>query len=263
MESNDYYRVLGVSETADIRQIKTAFRELALKYHPDRNRDNPEVAEKMKTINEAYAVLSNAKKRQDYDAFRKQYGSSAHSQFRSSYSEQDIFSGSDINRMFEELAKNFGLRGVDEIFREFYGQGYRTFEFKRPGVFARGFVFTGRPNPAGRRTTQLPSGGPLGKLTRRLFEKISGVKLPQAGSDLEDVIRIDAETARQGGPFAYFLRERQKRLVVKIPPGVKPGQRIRLAGMGREGRGGGKAGDLYLTVKIQRPLLDRLKKLWT
>jgi len=261
MEPTDYYQILGVNESADIRQIKTAYRELALKYHPDRNRDHPEMGDKMKAINEAYAVLSNVKKRHEYDTLRKQYGSSAHRQFRNNYSEQDIFSGSDINRIFEEMARNFGLRGVDEIFREFYGQGYRTFEFKRPGVFARGFIFIGRPNHRSRRLPQMPVGGYLGKLSRFLFQKVSGVELPQAGSDLYDVIRLSSETARQGGGYAYFLRERKKKLVVKIPPGVRQEQQIRLAGMGLEGRGGGKAGDLYLTVKIQRSLLQQIKKI--
>lgn len=263
MEQIDYYQVLGVNAKADIRQIKTAYRELALKYHPDRNKDQPERAEKMKAVNEAYAVLSNLGKRSEYDALRKQYGSSAHGQFRSNYSEQDIFSGSDINRIFEELARNFGLRGSDEIFREFYGQGYRSFEFKRPGVFARGFVFRGGSNQRSRRPPQIPAGGYLGKLSRLLFQKISGVELPQAGADLYDVIHLSSETARQGGPYAYFSRERKKKLVVKIPPGVRTGQQIRLTGIGREGRGGAKAGDLYLTVKIRRPLAQRIKKIFS
>jgi len=261
MESTDYYQILEVNESADIRQIKTAYRELALKYHPDRNRDHPEMGNKMKAINEAYAVLSNVKKRHEYDTLRKQYGSSAHRQFRNNYSEQDIFNGSDINRIFEEMARDLGLRGVDEIFREFYGKGYRTFEFKRPGIFVRGSIFIGGLDHRSRRLPQMPVGGYLGKLSRFLFRKISGGDLPQAGSDLYDVIRPSSETARQGAPYAYFLRERKKKLVVKIPPGVRQGQQIRLAGMGLEGRGGGKAGDLYLTVKIQRSLLQQFKKI--
>ena len=211
MEPTDYYQILGVNESADIRQIKTAYRELALKYHPDRNRDHPEMGDKMKAINEAYAVLSNVKKRHEYDTLRKQYGSSAHRQFRNNYSEQDIFSGSDINRIFEEMARNFGLRGVDEIFREFYGQGYRTFEFKRPGIFVRGSIFIGGPGHRSRRLPQMPVGGYLGKLSQFLFHKVSGVDLPQAGSDLYDVIRLSSETARQGGGAMLIFCEKGKR----------------------------------------------------
>lgn len=259
MEPKDYYQVLGVAQNADVKQIKSAYRELALKYHPDRNREKPEMAEKMKAVNEAYAVLSNPRKRQEYDALRRQYGASAYHQFRQSYSEQDIFSGSDINHIFEELARSFGLRGFDDIFREFYGRGYQTFEFKRPGVFGRGFVFTFGAGRRPRHQTAGPRWESLGKLPRFLLGKLGGVQLPQNGADLHGVIRLEPDVARQGGPFAYYLAQRAKKLVVKIPPGVRSGQKIRLAGMGSEGRYGGKPGDLYLKVKVRRPLLKKIR----
>ena len=88
MEPKDYYQILGVEKNTDTKQIKTAYRELALKYHPDRNRENPEMADKMKAVNEAYAVLSNSTKRKEYDTLRQQFGSSAYHQFRQSYTEQ-------------------------------------------------------------------------------------------------------------------------------------------------------------------------------
>jgi len=65
--------------------------------------------------------------------------------------------------------------------------------------------------------------------------------------------------AAAGGPYAYFLRERSKKLVVKIPAGVREGQRIRLAGLGHEGRAGGTPGDLLLEVRLRRPILKRIK----
>ena len=139
----DYYTILGIDPKAEPQQIKAAYRNLAFQYHPDRNRGDAASAEKMKRINEAYAVLSHPNKRQEYDRLRQQYGPSAYHQFRQSYSEQDIFKGSDIHQIFEEMARAFGLRGGEEIFKEFYGQGYRSFEFKRPGFFARGFIFSG------------------------------------------------------------------------------------------------------------------------
>jgi len=259
MTPADYYQILGVEKTAGIKQIKAAYRELALRYHPDRNRENPETAEKMKAVNEAYAVLSNPQKRREYDALRQQYGSSAHDQFRRSYSEQDIFSGSDINHIFEELARSFGLRGFDDIFKEFYGRGYQTFEFKRPGVFGKGFIFT---FGLGRRPQNQTVGSrrkSLGKLPRFLLGKLGGVKLPQNGTDLNDSIRLEPELARQGGPYAYYLPQRSKKLVVKIPPRTRNGQKIRLAGMGTGGKHGGRPGDLYLKVKINQPLLRKIK----
>jgi DnaJ-class molecular chaperone len=92
-----------------------------------------------------------------------------------------------------------------------------------------------------------------------MMERLAGVTLPQAGEDTEDVIRLTPEKAQQGGPYAYYERKQRKKLVVKIPPGVREGQRIRLAGMGGAGRGGGPPGDLYLRVEMAQPLLARLR----
>ena len=117
MSQHDYYQILGINQNASAKQVKDAYRKLAFQYHPDRNEKNPEAAEKMKSVNEAYAVLSDAAKRRKYDTLRQQFGSSAYSQFRQNYSEQDIFSGSDINQVLEQMARAFGLRGFDEIFK--------------------------------------------------------------------------------------------------------------------------------------------------
>ena len=122
----DYYQTLGVPPNADPKKIKLAYRELAFQYHPDRNKENPAAAEKMKRLNEAYAVLSHVQKRREYDTLRREFGSSARHRFRQNYTEKDIFSGSDIHRILEEMAKSFGFRGYHDIFREFYGKGYQT-----------------------------------------------------------------------------------------------------------------------------------------
>jgi DnaJ-class molecular chaperone len=260
MGHKDYYEILGVSKDANQQQIKDVFRKLALKYHPDHNRNNEQAADKMKAVNEAYAVLSDSAKRRDYDGLRQQFGSSAHEHFRNSYTEQDIFKGSDIHQVFEEMARAAGFRGVDEIFKEFYGPGYRSFEFRRPGFSGRGFVFTGRFG--GGRHGRVSGPGPrsLGRLGRYLLKSVTGMQVPLNGSDIQDVIDISPEQARQGGPYAYFVKKRSKKLVVKIPAGIKEGQQIRLAGMGEEGKGGAPTGDLYLKVRIKTPLLEKAKK---
>ena len=259
MSQYDYYQILGVDQKAGSRQIKDAYRKLAFRYHPDRNSHNPAATEKMKLVNEAYAVLSHPDKRRQYDAMRNQFGSSAYSRFRQNYSEHDIFSGSDINQILEQMARAFGLRGFDEIFREFYGQGYRHYEFRKPGFFAKGYYFAGprhnrRPTSPG----HFLQGG-IGKLTRFFLKQFSGIELPEDGANRNDTIRLSTEHARQGGPYAYYLRQNDKKLVVKIPPGVKNNQLIRLAGMGEDGKGGGKTGDLYLKIRIRKPLLKFLK----
>jgi len=114
------HRFFAVTKSTPAKKIKDAYRTLALKYHPDRNNSDPQAAEQMKAVNEAYAVLSDPKKKQAYDALHDQFGSSAYSHFRQNYTEKDIFSGSDINRILDEMARSFGFRGVDDIFKEFY-----------------------------------------------------------------------------------------------------------------------------------------------
>lgn len=259
---SDYYQVLGVPPDAESKKIKQAYRDLAFKYHPDRNNENPDAAEKMKQVNEAYAVLSDTHKRREYDALRQQYGSSARTQFRQQHSEKDIFSGSDIHKILEEMARSFGFRGYDDIFREFYGKGYRSFQIRRPGFFMAGFFFSGTMGPRLRSNGRIPIGNaPMIQLAQRLIQKLTGLQPASEGRDLTDTIHIDVSFAQKGGPYAYEHLKRKKKLVVAIPPGVRDGLKIRLAGMGEAGKGGGRDGDLYLKVRIKRPLLERLKKM--
>jgi curved DNA-binding protein len=265
MGQKDYYEILGANRDSTQQQIKEAYRKLAFQYHPDRNRENPLAVEKMKEINEAYAVLSDSRKRKDYDLLRAEYGSYGYDRFRQSYSQEDIFRGSDINRIFEEMAKAFGFRGFDEVFREFYGQGYRTFEFRRPGVFGRGFIFFG-PGFGRKNREEIPVSskvlpGVAGKFVRYLLKKTFGIREPVRGKDLEDVIYLGPQQAFKGAKGKYFHRKRSKELMITIPPGTKEGQKIRLKGMGKEGKDGGEPGDLYLNVKVKRPLLWRVREL--
>jgi DnaJ-class molecular chaperone len=258
MAQEDYYQVLGVDQKATGQQIKEAFRKLAFKYHPDRNKEDPVAVEEMKKVNEAYAVLSNPAKKREYDTLKTRFGSSAYTHFRNNYSEQDIFSGSDINHIFEEMAKGFGLRGSNEIFKEFYGKGFQQFEFKN----ARGYVFGNPSKGGGQRQAPFPLSGNMGKITRFLLQKISGVQFPEDGADVDELLYLAPEQALQGGHLAYYLRSQSKKLVVKIPPGIRPGQRIRLAGLGQTGKGGGKPGDLFLKVHIRKPLMRSIKELF-
>ena len=263
MAQEDYYQILGVDQNATVQQIKESYRQMAFKYHPDRNTENPAAAEEMKRVNEAYAVLSNPAKKREYDNLRNQFGSSAYTHFRKNYSEEDIFSGSDINHIFEEMAKAFGFRGSNEIFKEFYGQGYRQFEFKRPRGAAGGYVFGGMFRAGNQPNAPSPIPGNIGKLSRFLLKKFSGLQLPEKGADVHENLYLNPQQALQGGPYAYYLSRKSKKLVVKIPPGIRKGQLIRLAGMGEDGKGGGQSGDLFLKVHIRKPLLKSLKDLFS
>src|SRR5512136_2998309 len=106
-EKRDYYEVLGVQKNATKDQIKDAYRKLAMQYHPDRNK-SPEAEEKFKEISEAYAVLSDDQKRQQYNTLGK-------AGFDQRYTEEDIFRGADFNDIFRDI----GGGGFSDIFRMF------------------------------------------------------------------------------------------------------------------------------------------------
>lgn len=255
MENKDYYRILGVPRESTPEEIRDAYRNLAFKYHPDRNADADASVERMKAINEAYAVLSDTAKRREYDTIRQRYGQSARDAFRNQYSESDIFSGSDVHQVFEEMARSFGFRGVDEIFGDFYGRRYQTFTFRTTdtaGDRIRGP--RARPDFASG-TVRNNGGGWFGALKQMLWF----MRLPEVGTDTEDTIVLSEAHARQGGPYAYEHRRRKTRLVVKIPAGIRDGQRIRLTGMGGVGRQ--RNGDLLLKVRIHMAVWARLRML--
>lgn len=259
MTQDDYYRTLGLEPQAEPSHIKEAFRRLAFEHHPDRNRGNPAAAEKMKSINEAYAVLSNPAKRRQYDGLRRRFGAAACGHFRTSHTEQDIFSGSDIDAVFEEMARSAGFRGVDDIFREFYGQTYQSFRFSRPRVSVRTFGFQRPAADPGAQDRPPGKGRILERLARLALGRLAGLRPPRKGADLRDRIRLDPKFAAAGGPYAYFHRQRSKKLVVKVPANVREGQHIRLAGMGAVGRAGGNNGDLLLEVRFRRSVWGRLR----
>lgn len=275
--SKDYYRILGLDKNAGQDQIKAAYRKLALQHHPDKNKEDPTAGERMKEINEAYAVLSNQEKRKKYDTYRASYGSSASQKFREDYSEEDIFRDSDIDQIFEEMSKIFGFRNPDEIFQEFYGSRYHTFTFHKPGVFGRGFIqfngFKPQREPQGdlREQDNAPAfprslfAGILSRFLMRGVGKVLGVRFPEKGRDLDDVLVINPEQAQKGGEVEYSPLKwgEPRKIKVKVPPGIKEGQKIRLKGLGANGRDGGEAGDLYLIVKFHTPILKKIKKLFS
>jgi len=255
MEQQDYYEVLRVETSANQQQIKESYRKLAFEYHPDRNQED-KAATRMKAINESYAVLSDPQKRSRYDALRQTYGSGAHDRFKESYSEQDIFRGSDIQQIFEEFSRAFGLRGFEEVFKESYGSGFRSFEFRRPNAFGRVFVgnqFGGKGAGSG-----FPLGGQLGRLIKYGIKKKWGIEFPEKGKDVRDVIAVSSEMLEFGGKISYLCRKTEKELLVSIPPGMRAGRKIRLKGMGEPGKGGAESGDLYVEVQMRNPLFQKI-----
>lgn len=262
MDRKDYYQVLGVEKSANHQQIKDAYRRLAFEFHPDRNKGDLGAVEKMKELNEAYAVLSDAEKRKRYDNLSREYGYDAYDRFRQGYSDEDIFRGSDINQVFEEMARQFGFRKFNDLFREFYGPGYRTFEFRRGGVFGKGFIFTGfhfgskDPQRMPRATGVLS--GILGRLAGYLVSK-AFVRGTAEAKDRYDIITMDRQDALCGGKISYVDPVTSRQLIVTVPTGVREGQTIRLKGGAKDNAHGQPAGDLYLKVQFRKSLLDKAR----
>ena len=258
----DYYDVLGVDSGASQQEIREAYRKLAFQYHPDRNKDAPDATAKMKAINEAYATLSDPEKRSEYDSLRHRYGPAAYDQYRQTHSQEDIFRGSDIDQIFEEFSRSFGFRNADDIFREFYGPGFRGFVYRSPGFAFRSY--TCNPAQDGGTETQQPLSaarmGFSGRAIKFLLEKVLRVQIPERGKDIVDTLRVLPETARLGGEARYQYRAsaRPRTLAIKIPPGIQSGQMIRLKDMGSPGKAGGPSGDLLLKVNIRLPLCRRI-----
>ncbi|KPK00591.1 MAG: integrase [Desulfobacterales bacterium SG8_35] len=217
----DYYEVLGVKKDCSTQDIKKAYRKLAMKYHPDRNKGDKEAEEKFKKISEAYAVLSDPEKRKQYDTF----GASG---FQQRYSQEDIFRGFDLG----DILKEFGLGGLGGSFRTTGGQGspFETFFFQSGGPG------TGRPSY---RTT---------------------AQQPVKGSDLTYELYVSLNEVLSGSEKTISLRRENKteNVSVKIPKGIKSGQKLRLAGKGSPSPYGGPAGDLFLIIKEQEhPVFTR------
>ncbi|MCI5149116.1 MAG: J domain-containing protein [Candidatus Electrothrix sp. MAN1_4] len=217
----EYYTILGVDKTASTAEIKKAYRKLAVKYHPDKNPDNKEAEAKFKEISEAYAVLSDEKKRQEYDT----YGSAG---FQQRYSQEDIFRGFDLN----DILNQFGFGGGQG------GGGRTTFRFNGQGGGGSPFDFFSQAGGG-------PQGGGCGGGGCR--------PQPAKGQDQTYEMSITLEDVLHGGEKNISLRRdgSAQNIAVKIPKGIESGKRLRLSGKGAPSPSGGPPGDLYLKVTVQ------------
>jgi curved DNA-binding protein len=222
IEFKDYYKILGVPRSASQDDIKKAFRKLARQYHPDVARDKKGGEEKFKEINEAYEVLGDPQNRSKYDnlgpdaaeATRFQGAPGGRGRSRRS------------PRSEEGVEFHFDGTGFSDFFEQFFGRGSRfdgANDFAGPGVGSTGEVGFAR-----------------------------------RGSDFESDILVTLEEALTGSERSISLQRvdrstgqaRTQTLKVRIPPGVREGQAIRVAGMGEDGIGGGSPGDLFLRVRF-------------
>lgn len=263
----DYYQILGVPEDCSEADIKKAFRKLAFQHHPDTNPGREKEAEaRFKEINEAYGVLGDRNKRQQYDFTRK--GQFAGAGYPGSsgfpYSQQDIFNGifsnaamfDEMNRMFAQAGLRFDQDFLNRVF--FSGRGFTFRVYTSPGGNASGFYGNSPVPPAA--TAYKPGWmermltKAVGMIGRFVLKRLLGPQYQTlSGRNLDHHVGFEitpAEAASGGEKQVTYQRQgKLKKLVVKVPSGIKPGTRIRLKGMGmREGR---KSGDLYLHVRIK------------
>jgi curved DNA-binding protein len=211
MEYKDYYKTLGVEKTASQKEIKKAYRRLARKYHPDVNPGDETAEARFKDINEAHEVLSDPEKRQKY----------------------------------EQLGANWQ-------------------QWQRMGGDPRGFDWSqwsagGQPG-GGRVHVEYADLGDLfggsggfSEFFRNIFGGMGGSQYSQRprsrrGQDLEHTVEVTLEEAYRGTKRTFQMDS--QRIEVKIPPGVDTGSRVRIAGKGGPGVGGGPSGDLYLQISV-------------
>lgn len=238
----DYYKILGVPENASQADIKKAFRKLAFKYHPDTNPGNErEAAERFKEISEAYGVLGDENKRRQYDRSGK-------GQFAGAYSQEDIFRQTfsnratyeDLERMFAQAGLRFDADFLNNMFFGGRGFAYRAYP-------ANANVSTYKPGWLERQFSKAASG-----MSRFVLKRLFGIKVePPVVVDKHVEIKISRREAEKGGEkkISYKRDGRKKKLVVKIPAGIKSGTKIRLQGMGD--KKDQKSGDLYLHVRVK------------
>ncbi|MCD6567419.1 MAG: DnaJ domain-containing protein [Dehalococcoidia bacterium] len=252
----DYYSILGVSRRSGQEEIKHAFRNLAMRYHPDRNPGNEKAAEeKFKEINEAYAVLRDEGKRGEYDrrgqasfgGYRSQYAReryySQEQVFRDAFTNPQQFQ--EIFRMFQEAGLRFDRGFVNDTF--FGGQGFAFSFFAQPGERRQPAAFSSR----GYRLPLLMRLG--GKVLGFALRKMLGLRdFPRqwAGGNLYQEIVLSSREAEAGcdRKINYKRGDEKKKLIVRVPPGVVQDTKIKLKGMGLKGQ---VPGDLYLSVKIR------------
>lgn len=215
MEFKDYYSILGVEDTATDAEIKARYRKLARKYHPDVNKDADAEA-RFKEVGEAYEVLKDPEKRAEYDQLRRYGAAGPDGEFRPPPGWQSAagFSGG-------------GYTGADaQHFSDFF-----------ESIFGAGAASTSRGRRRGRAVFRRHGDDIHHRIALFLEEVQHGVQRQ---------IHLTIPTVDASGRVV----QREKTLSVKIPPGVMPGQRIRLAGQGEPGEGGAPAGDLFLEVEF-------------
>lgn len=250
----DYYEVLGVGRDAGAAELKSAYRKLALQYHPDRNRDDPAAAERFKEASEAYAVLSDDEKRARYDRFGHAGVGGAGGGFGGGF-DPSIFA--DFSDLFGDLFGFSGQRreqpsGSDLVYRMEITLKDAAFGVEAPVVVSRlqkCSACKGSGAEPGSRPVTCPACHGRGRQRFSQGFLMITRPCPNCGGDGSVIEKPCRECRGEGRTRSSH------KLEIRIPAGVETGSRLRLAGEGDAGRAGGPPGDLYvvLTVLPQEP----------
>lgn len=287
MSEKDYYQVLGVSKTATDAEIKKAYRKLAMKYHPDHSKGDKGAEEMFKEVSEAYAVLSDKEKRQQYDTF----GSTG---FHQRYSQEDIFRNVDLGDILKEFGfggqgarfsfgggSPFGghqrrqapIKGADLVYelpltlQEVASGTSKAVTFQHQGrsenitVKIPPGMITGKKLRLAGKGEQSGYGGPPGDLF--IKSRVTADPLFTAEEyDLHTTITIRLSDSLLGTQVGVPTLEGGE-LSLKIPPGIRHKTRMRLVGHGLPKMKGSSKGDLYVTVSVDiaKELTPEQKKL--
>jgi molecular chaperone DnaJ len=252
MEDKDYYKILGVSRDATEEEIKKSYRKVAMQYHPDRNPENKEAEEKFKIASEAYEVLRDPEKRQIYD----HYGI-----------EGLRGTGFTGFRGFDDIFSAFG-----DIFEDFFGLGgtYKRRSRARAGAdlrydlkisfhdaaFGKEFeidipknvpcdVCNGTGAKLGTHPANCPNCKGTGQVTRSQGFFTISTTCSRCGGEGK-IVSHPCKDCRGSGKI-----KKNKRVQIRIPPGVDTGSRLRIRGEGEEGERGGPAGDLFIFLYVE------------
>lgn len=261
-EKRDYYEVLGVQRSASKDQIKDAYRKLAMQFHPDRNK-SPEAEEKFKEISEAYAVLSDEQKRQQYNTL-------GHAGFDQRYTQEDIFRGADFDSVFRDL-------GFGDLFRAFFGGGFGG-GFREGDSRGQDLAYdisisleeaakgtekeieiprtercdicggTGaNPGSQARTCPRCNGAGKVQNMRKTGFAMYVQVTPCPTCKGKGRLIDSPCSNCRGSG-----LVRKRRRITVKIPVGIDEGYQLRLRGEGEMAPNGNEPGDLYVVVHVRQ-----------
>jgi molecular chaperone DnaJ len=262
MAKLDFYEILGVARTDNEEEIRKAFRKKAMQYHPDRNK-SPDADEKFKEINEAYQVLTDAKKRAQYDRFGAA-GVGSNGGFDRPFDGSEVFGG--FGDIFDSFFGDATARRAREpqrggdlqqravlSFQEAVFGVEREVEVPRLEECQRCAGAGADPGSNVKSCTTCRGSGQVRRTQRSVFGQFAHIGACSTCQGRGSVIETPCTQCRGAG-----VERRQRRIAVRIPAGVEHGMQVRLTGEGDAGRNGGPPGSLYVYMEVQpHPVFTR------